>query len=80
MSSTSFRASTVSTLFSRTIYSSASDLVAAGSNIPKKLKNGLKKIALAAAFSADTSLDAIELLARAIASDGIIRYNAWLCS
>ena len=62
-SATSLRASTASSLFARAVYSWASDLSAASSSIPKEIKDEFKKMALAAAFSADASLDAIQLSA-----------------
>lgn len=56
-----------------------SDLSAADSNIPKEHEDELKKIALTEAFS-DTLLHAIQLSARAMASDFTTRWNTWLHS
>lgn len=76
-SSASLRIPTASSLFARAIYSWASDRSAADSNI---LKDNLEKIALATAFSADALLDAVQLLARAMASNVTARRNTWLWS
>lgn len=66
---TSLKASTVCGLFARA--AKASDLAAGESDIPKELKDEIKKAVLASAIAADASLGAIQFSARAVASSEI---------
>lgn len=74
----SLRALAMGSLFTRTAFSWASDLAAAESNVPKDLKDEIKKIGLTSAFAADATLDALLLAARAMACSAITRSKTWL--
>lgn len=58
----------------------ASDLLAASNDTPKELKEDLRKIVLAAAFWADSSLDCIQLSTRLRALNMMARCYTWLHS
>lgn len=77
-SSAALRASNACSLFARAAYSWALDLSAADKKLPEGVKDVLKKITLAAAFSADASLDAIQMTARAMAGNVTARRHLWL--
>lgn len=46
--------------------------------LSQKAKNCLKKISLAAAFRADSSFNALQLNARAMVFNVIVKHNIWL--
>lgn len=73
----SIRASTAGSLFARAAYLWASNLAARDSDLPEKVKNEVEKTALAPAFAADASLDAVQFSARAMASNVAARRNTW---
>ncbi|XP_054830377.1 uncharacterized protein LOC129326238 [Eublepharis macularius] len=77
-SSAALRASATASLFARAAYTWASDLAAAGSEVPKDIKNEAKKIALTSAFAADATLDAFQMSSRAMGFNVTARHNTWL--
>lgn len=52
--------------------------VSSSSKLSKKFRSQLKKIYLAAAFASDSSYDALQLSARALASNTVATCNLWL--
>lgn len=77
-SANSIRASASASLFARAAYVWSSNLTAPETEIPKELKDELKKIALASAFAADATFDAFQMTARSMAYSVAARRNTWL--
>lgn len=67
-------------LFTRAVYTWASDLASAEADLPKELKDDIKKMALASAFAADATLDSFQMANRGVASSVSARRNVWLRS
>lgn len=77
-SSTCLTACSLSSLLARGILAWTQDLQNSGTHFPSSIRNTLRKIALTASLSADISLDAFQLSARALASNVVSRRNLWL--
>lgn len=63
----SVSASLTELLFAWAAYMWASDLASAEVDVPKELKDEIKKMALVAAFAADAALDSFQMTSRGIA-------------
>lgn len=74
----SVQASATGSLFTRAAYIWASDLASEEVDIPKDLKDEIKKNTLAAAFAADASVATFHLPTRAMSYNVIARQNTWL--
>lgn len=65
-------------MFARAAYVWASDLTSADAEVPKELKDDIKKIAIASAFAADAALDALQMASQAMADSVAARWSTWL--
>lgn len=58
----------------------ASDLTSTEADVPKELKDEIKKMALASAFAADAALDSFQMTIRRLAFSVSARWNTWFQS
>lgn len=77
-SSQALRAAASNSLMARATCFWAEDMALKEPKLSKRAKNSLKKISLAAALTADSSYDARQLSARAMAPNVAARRNIWL--
>lgn len=79
-SSFSFRAVSANSIKARATFVWAEELAKEEKELPNRVKDTLKKISLAAAFAADSSLDMMHYYARAMAANTTTRHSIWLRS
>lgn len=75
-SAMALKAASANSIMARAAYVWANK-VAASSKLPKRFRSQLKKISLAAAFASDSLYDALQLSARALATNAVARRHLW---
>lgn len=73
-----FEASSQASIMARAVISWVDKLAKSESELTKRALNSLKKISVAPAFMADTSLDSVQLSTRAMANQVVSCRNVWL--
>lgn len=71
------RASVSGSMFARAAYVWALDLALGDAEVPKELKDDIKKIAIASAFAEDATMDALQMALRAMAYSVAARLKCW---
>lgn len=77
-SALALQASVANSVMARAMLSWIEDLEKSGEKLSRAGRNSLKKISLAAAFTANSSLDALQFTAKSLASNVVARRSVWL--
>lgn len=77
-SALALRVASANLLMARATMSWIEDYQNSAGKLPKDLRNLFKKLSLAAGFAADSSLDALQFSAKAMASNVVAQWNVWL--